>query len=89
MSLYLTIPHTYIALTPKVAKPKKVIEFRLISLCNVIYRMVAKIKANRLKEILHQIISLAQSAFILITYNTIFGMNVSKKLGTIKVKRKN
>lgn len=45
--------HTYIALIPKVTKPRRVTEFRLVSLCNVINRMVAKIMANRLKQILH------------------------------------
>lgn len=73
---------------PKVAKPKKVTEFRLISLCNVMYRMVAKTKANKLKQILHQIISLTQSAVILIIDNTLFGINVSKKLRCNKSKKK-
>ena len=48
---------TYLALIPKVEKPKKVVGYRPISLCNVIYRIVAKTIANRLKEILYQIIS--------------------------------
>lgn len=44
--------HTYIALIPKVHKPRKVTKFRPISLCNVIYRIIAKTIANRMKPIL-------------------------------------
>ena len=89
--------HTYIALTPKVAKPKKVTEFRTISLRNVIYRIMAKTMANRLKHILHQVISRTQSVFIpirLITYNIIIGYeclykikhNKSTKKGLVALK---
>lgn len=49
--------HNCIALIPKVVKPRKVTDFRLISLCNVIYRIVTKTIANKLKPILAQIIS--------------------------------
>ena len=47
-----------------VEKPRKVAEFRPISLCNVIYRIVAKTITNRLKQVLHNIISPTQIAFI-------------------------
>lgn len=56
--------HTFIALIPKVAKPKKVTEYKLISLCNVLYGIVAKVIANRHKQIVHHIISPSQSVFI-------------------------
>lgn len=39
--------HTYIVLIPKVSKPGKVSEYRPISLCNVIYRIVTKVISIR------------------------------------------
>lgn len=56
--------HTFIALIPKTTKPMKVAEFRPINFCNVIYRIMAKTIANRLKPILLQIISPTQSVFM-------------------------
>jgi hypothetical protein len=55
---------TYIALIPKVTNPNCVNEFRPISLCNVVYKLISKVLANRLKAILPEIISLHQNAFI-------------------------
>lgn len=51
-------------LISKVKIPTKITEFRPISLCNVIYKLVAKVSANRMKKVLTHIISPNQSAFI-------------------------
>ena len=57
---------------PKVKNPKKVSEFRPISLCNVVYKLIAKVVVNRLKKLLAKMILDSQSAFLsgrLITNN--------------------
>lgn len=56
---------TNICLVPKVSSPTQVTDYRSISLCYVIYKLISKVLANRLKNVLPIIISSEQSAFIL------------------------
>ena len=55
---------TVIVMIPKIQNPVKVTDFRPISLCNVIYKVVSKCLVNRLRPVLNDIISPYQSAFI-------------------------
>nr|GEW00648.1 hypothetical protein [Tanacetum cinerariifolium] len=59
------INHTIIALLPKVKSPYRVNDYRPISCCNVLFKCISKIIANRIKHSLKMIISPNQSAFIL------------------------
>ncbi|KAH9678676.1 reverse transcriptase domain-containing protein [Citrus sinensis] len=58
------LKETTVILIPKKPNPDNIIDFQPIALCNVLYKIVAKMLASRLKLILGSIISNSQSAFI-------------------------
>ena len=75
--------YTHIVLIPKINEPKHVADFRPISLANVVSRIVSKVLANRLKQILPNVISKSQSAFVpnqLITDNTTVAFEILHKM---------
>nr|GEX07715.1 RNA-directed DNA polymerase, eukaryota, reverse transcriptase zinc-binding domain protein [Tanacetum cinerariifolium] len=63
-----TMPHgansSFFTLIPKVNNPTCIMDFRLISLIGIHYKIIAKILANRLAKVIDKIISKEQSTFI-------------------------
>ena len=56
--------YTHIALIPKIQGPETLGNYRPISLCNTVYKVVTKIIVARLRPYLDKLISLMQTAFV-------------------------
>jgi hypothetical protein len=89
-----TIPvswnETTIVMIPKVDNPERVAQFRPISLCNVVYKVISKVLSNRLRVILPEIISNHQSVFVprrLITDNILLAYECIHTMKKKKGKR--
>ena len=59
-----SINHTNLVLVPKKKSPSTPKDYRPISLCNVLYKIIFKVLPNRLKTVLPNIIDESQSAFV-------------------------
>ncbi|PNX56678.1 cysteine-rich receptor-like protein kinase [Trifolium pratense] len=55
---------TFIALIPKIDSPQGLNDFRPISLVGSLYKILAKVLANRLRIVIGSVISESQSAFV-------------------------
>lgn len=60
-------------LIPKIPHPSNLSNFHPVSLCNVLYKIVARMIVNRFKSVLDNCIDDAQSAFI---FNKLISDNV-------------
>lgn len=53
-----------VVLIAKVLKPEKITQFRPISLCNVLFKIITKTMVGRLKGVMTKLIGPAQTSFI-------------------------
>ncbi|XP_020253837.1 uncharacterized protein LOC109830891 [Asparagus officinalis] len=75
---------TYIALIPKIQCPKTPTDFRLISYCNCLYKIISKILANRIQSVMGFLTNEAQCAFVKsrqITNNMLLAHELVKNYG--------
>ena len=87
-----SINFSHITLIPKRKNPELMSQFQPISLCYVIFKLVSKVLAKRLKKILGKIIPKSQSAFvegrvitdnILISFETLHYMKSKRQGNTV------
>ncbi|XP_038996334.1 uncharacterized protein LOC120120892 [Hibiscus syriacus] len=81
---------TIIALIPKIQNPSKVKDYRPISCCVVIYKIIKKILVKRLSLLLPDLITLNQTAFVKgrsIMDNTLLAQELVKGYGFFKGQR--
>lgn len=55
---------TCVVLIPKCENPKRIMKFIPISCCNLLYKIISKTMANKLKSFLGDIVSVNQIAFM-------------------------
>jgi hypothetical protein len=59
-----SINSTFLALIPKNNKPQQFGDYRPISLCNLVYKVISKVIANQIKPILSRALSTKQLGFL-------------------------
>ena len=59
-----SLNNTFLVLIPKKSGAEDLGDFRLISLLGGLYKLLAKVLANRLKKVVGKVVSTAQNAFV-------------------------
>lgn len=90
--ILLALNTTFLALVPKGEEPNRLENFRPIALCNVIYKLISKVIANRIKPLLPLLISPEQTGYvegrqimdgIILSNEVIHSLKLLKKPGMI------
>eukprot|EP00253_Pinus_taeda_P034910 PITA_34910 len=83
---------TFISLIPKQELAQTPDRFRPISLCNVVYKIISKVVANRLKPLLPTLVSVEQSGYvegrqilnnIIQAHEVVHSLTINRKAGMI------
>lgn len=85
------INQTLLTLIPKVPEPTRLSDFCPIALCNVVYKVITKVIANRIKRFIPYIISQNQASFIVgqnTTDNTIILQEVVHSMNLMAGKKR-
>ncbi|MBA0650343.1 hypothetical protein Goklo_017772, partial [Gossypium klotzschianum] len=88
--LNLWINRTLLVLLPKVQSPKKIMQFRLISLCMVLYKFVRKVIINLLRPLMGSLDKHNQASFVLgkcISDNIVVAQEVVHSMWNFKGKK--
>lgn len=72
---------------PKINEPTKLSDFRPISLCNVLYKVISKILVSRLKSVLPTLVTEEHAAFIPERYINDNGIIAHEMLHSLQVKK--
>lgn len=87
-NVYQGLNHTFIASIPEVKSPSFVKEYRPITLCKILYKLISNVLANKIKRVLPGIISANQSTFmpgrliienIIVVYELMHSMKLNKR----------
>ena len=60
-----SINNTFLVLLPKKGGAEDLRDFRPISLLGGLYKLLAKVLANRLKKVIGKVVSIDQNAFVM------------------------
>jgi len=83
---------SFIALIPKQEAAQTPDKFRPIALCNVVYKIISKVVANRLKPLLPSLVSMEQAGYmeerqilnnIIQDHEVVHSLNINRKAGMI------
>ena len=79
--------YSYIVLIPKSNQAVEFKDYRPIDLCNLIYKLISKILANRMRPILKRIIAPTQATFVLGKWIHENGLLAQELVATVKKKK--